>query len=308
MEAENEEILYGYHRPVMLEECIHALDIQPDGVYVDLTFGGGGHSRAILQRLSSKGRLIAFDQDADAAANALDDARFELLPYNFRFLTNGLRLAGVEKVDGILADLGVSSFQFDTAERGFSYRFDAPLDMRMSQSGTRTAADILRTYNAEELQNMFSSLGELRNARTLAQAIVQARQRKAISTTQEFLALLERLVMGKKFRYLGQVFQALRMEVNEEIAALQEMLQQTTKALRAGGRLAVITFHSIEDRLVKNWIKNGNFMAEPARDFYGNAHTPFTAATKKPIEPTQEESRLNSRAHSARLRVGLRND
>lgn len=307
MESENAE-LYGYHRPVLLDECLTALDIHPDGVYVDLTFGGGGHSREILARLSPKGRLIAFDQDADAAANALADARFELLPYNFRFLSNGLRLAGVDKVDGILADLGVSSFQFDTAHRGFSYRFDAPLDMRMSQSTTRTAADILRTYTAEDLQEMFGTLGEVRNARTLAQAIVQARQRKPIETTQEFLALLERLVMGKKFRYLGQVFQALRMEVNEEVTALQEMLQQTQRALRVGGRLAVITFHSIEDRLVKNWIKNGNFATEPERDFYGNAHTPFVPAAKKPIEPTSEEMRLNSRAHSARLRVGIRTE
>lgn len=297
----------GYHLPVLLTQSVDALEINPDGCYVDLTFGGGGHSREILSRLSASGRLIGFDQDEDALANIPpNEPRFQLLKYNFRYLQRALRLLGIRQVDGILADLGVSSFQFDTAERGFSYRFEAELDMRMSRDGNITAQDILHTYTADQLQNMFGQLGEVRNARTLAQAIVQARQRKKIRTTQEFLALLEKQIIGPKYKYLGQVFQALRMEVNEELAALREMLSQTASVIKPGGLLAVITYHSLEDRLVKQWIKNGNFDAEPDKDFYGNAQVPFQSTTKKPIEPSAEEQRQNSRAHSARLRIARR--
>jgi 16S rRNA (cytosine1402-N4)-methyltransferase len=304
----NEEYNTDYHLPVLLKESVDALQINPSGVYVDLTFGGGGHSREILSRLNADGRLIGFDQDEDAVANIpADEPRFQLLKYNFRVLQRALRLVGHRQVDGILADLGVSSFQFDTAHRGFSYRFEAELDMRMNQENPRTAQDILQTYTAEQLQTMFSQLGEVRNARTLAQGIVQARSRKRIKTTQELLALLEKFIIGPKYKYLGQVFQALRMEVNEELAALREMLQQTASVIRPGGILSVITYHSLEDRLVKNWIRNGNFDSEPDRDFYGNTALPFSSTIKKPIEPSKDEQTTNSRAHSARLRVAVRN-
>lgn len=296
-----------YHLPVLLKQSVDALEIQPDGVYIDLTFGGGGHSREILSRLSSKGKLIGFDQDQDALANVpADEPRFQLLPYNFSYLQRALRLVGLRQVDGILADLGVSSFQFDTAERGFSYRFEAQLDMRMNQEGPTTAQDVINTYTAEQLQTMFSQLGEVRNSRTLAQTLVQARSRKKIQTTQELLAILEKVTIGPKFKYLGQVFQALRMEVNQELAVLRQMLEQTAKVIKPNGILSVITYHSLEDRLVKNWIKNGNFENQPDRDFYGNSSTPFESLHKKPIEPSEEEQRANSRAHSARLRVGRR--
>ena len=297
-----------YHLSVLLKETVDGLNINPKGTYVDLTFGGGGHSREILSRLDEDGRLIAFDQDEDALANAPDDKRFQLLKYNFRFMQRALRLIGIKQVDGVLADLGVSSFQFDTAERGFSYRFNGPLDMRMSKENPRTAQDIINTYTAEQLQNIFSTLGEVRNAKTLANALVQARSRKKITTIQELLAIVEKNMMGNKFKYLGQVFQAIRMEVNEELTVLKEMLQQTENVVKPGGRISIITFHSLEDRLVKNWIKNGNFDSEPARDFYGNAYTPFVPTIKKPIEATAEELKMNSRAHSARLRIGTRTE
>ena len=297
-----------YHLSVLLKETVDGLNINPKGTYVDLTFGGGGHSREILSRLDEDGRLIAFDQDEDALANAPDDKRFQLLKYNFRFMQRALRLIGIKQVDGVLADLGVSSFQFDTAERGFSYRFNGPLDMRMSKENPRTAQDIINTYTAEQLQNIFSTLGEVRNAKTLANALVQARSRKKITTIQELLAIVEKNMMGNKFKYLGQVFQAIRMEVNEELTVLKEMLQQTENVVKPGGRISIITFHSLEDRLVKNWIKNGNFDSEPARDSYGNAYTPFVPTIKKPIEATAEELKMNSRAHSARLRIGTRTE
>jgi 16S rRNA (cytosine1402-N4)-methyltransferase len=298
-----------YHLPVLLKQSVDALEIQPDGVYIDLTFGGGGHSREILSRLSEKGRLIGFDQDQDALANVPEnEPRFQLLPYNFSYLQRALRLVGLKQVDGILADLGVSSFQFDTAERGFSYRFEAQLDMRMNQEAPTTAQDIINTYTAEKLQTMFSQLGEVRNSRTLAQTLVQARSRKKIQTTQELLAILEKVSIGPKFKYLGQVFQALRMEVNQELAVLQQMLEQTSKVIKPNGILSVITYHSLEDRLVKNWIKNGNFENQPEKDFYGNSSTPFESLLKKPIEPSAEEQQANSRAHSARLRVGRRTE
>ncbi len=293
----------GYHESVLLHESIEALNIQPDGTYVDATFGGGGHSRAILAKLSEHGRLFAFDQDEDAQRNVPNDSRFQLLPYNFRYFYRSLRLAGVRQIDGVLADLGVSSYQFDTAERGFSYRFDAPLDMRMSQQGKVTAQTILATYTAEKLQTMFSHLGEVRNARTLAQAIVRERQRKPIQTVAELLTILDTHIMGQRFRYLGQVFQSLRMEVNDELGALQDLLKEATQVLRPNGRLAIITFHSLEDRLVKNWVKYGTFADQPEKDVFGNFTTPLQAVHKKPIEPSEAEIKQNSRAHSARLRV-----
>lgn len=293
----------GYHESVLLHESIEALNIQPDGTYVDATFGGGGHSRAILAKLSEHGRLFAFDQDEDAQRNVPNDSRFQLLPYNFRYFYRSLRLAGVRQIDGVLADLGVSSYQFDTAERGFSYRFDAPLDMRMSQQGKVTAQTILATYTAEKLQTMFSHLGEVRNARTLAQAIVRERQRKPIQTVAELLTILDTHIMGQRFRYLGQVFQSLRMEVNDELGALQDLLKEATQVLRPNGHLAIITFHSLEDRLVKNWVKYGTFADQPEKDVFGNFTTPLQAVHKKPIEPSEAEIKQNSRAHSARLRV-----
>jgi len=298
----------SYHETVLLHESVDNLISNPDGVYVDLTFGGGGHSREILSKLSPKGKLFAFDQDADAAQNAIEDSRFQLLQYNFRHLQRSLRLAGIKQVDGILADLGVSSFQFNTPERGFSYRFDAFLDMRMNQQGSeQTAQALLNQKTAEELQLMFSNLGELRNAKTLALAIVKARQRKPLETVQELLSVVEPNIIGNKYRYLGQVFQSLRMEANDELGALKEMLQQTSAVIRPQGRLCVITFHSLEDKLVKNWVKNGCFNDTPEKDFYGNVNLPFQAVHKKPVEPTAAEIEANSRAHSAKLRVAARN-
>lgn len=294
---------YHYHNPVLLQACIEGLDIKPDGTYVDVTFGGGGHSAAILEQLGPQGRLYGFDQDADAAANRLNDERFKLLPYNFRFLKRYLRLEGVREVDGILADLGVSSHQFDTASRGFSFRFDAPLDMRMNQEGDTTAADVVQTYPEQELQTLLSQYGEVRNARTLAQRLVQARQQGSLNTVGEFIAAIEPCIKGKRNRYLSQVFQALRMEVNEEIDVLQDMLQQATDVLRPGGRLVVIAYHSLEDRLIKRLIKQGTFEREPEKDEYGNFHLPLKATHKKVILPRPEEIQQNPRARSAKLRI-----
>lgn len=293
-----------YHNPVLLAESLEGMNIQPNGTYIDVTFGGGGHSAAILEQLGSKGRLYAFDQDADAAANIINDERFKLLPYNFRFLKRFLRLEGVREVDAVLADLGVSSHQFDTAERGFSFRFEAPLDMRMNQEGDVTAADIVQTYKERPLQELFSQYGEVRNARTLAQCIVQSRnQGTSLATVGEFIASIESCIKGKRNRYLSQVFQALRMEVNEEIDVLKEMLWQATEILRPGGRLVVIAYHSLEDRLVKNLIKKGTFKQEPEKDEYGNFYLPFKATHKKVLVPSVREINKNPRARSAKLRI-----
>lgn len=292
-----------YHLPVLLNECIDALNIRPDGVYVDATFGGGGHSRAILEKLDERGKLYGFDQDEDAAANAIQDPRFQLLPYNFSQLQTSLRLVGVRQVDGILADLGVSSHQLDTAERGFSYRFNASLDMRMSRNNPHTAAQIIAKYSADQLQDIFGRYGEVRNSKTLAQALVKARQTKKIETIQDLLLVVEPQIIGQKFKYLGQVFQALRMEVNAELDALKALLQQATQVLAPQGRLAVITFHSLEEKLVKNWIRYGTFEDMPEKDFYGNFVTPLQPLSKKVIEATETELAQNSRSHSAKLRV-----
>jgi 16S rRNA (cytosine1402-N4)-methyltransferase len=297
-----------YHRPVLAQESVAGLVLRPHGTYVDATFGGGGHSALLLQYLSDKGRLYGFDQDEDALRNVPQDTRFVFIHNNFRFLKRYLKLHGVMQVDGILADLGVSSHQLDEAARGFSYRFEANLDMRMNQQADKTAADVLNTYTADELQWVFSTFGEVRNARTLAQSIVAARKARPLRTIADFLAVLEPLIRGQRLRYLSQVFQALRIEVNDEMGALHDFLEQALEVLSPGGRLAVITYHSIEDRQVKNFFKAGNIDGEVKKDFYGNIERPFKIITKNAIEPTAAEIQENPRARSARLRIGEKLD
>lgn len=293
-----------YHIPVLAKESIDALNIKPKGVYVDATFGGGGHSRLILDKLDTDSRLIGFDQDEDALANVIDDDRFTFVHHNFRFLKRFLKLHGIRKVDGILADLGVSSHQLDEAERGFSYRFDAKLDMRMNQQSGENAADLLNTLNAEALQNLFSLYGEVRNSKMLASAIVAKRQASSIKTIGDFLAVLDPLIRGQRNRYLAQVFQALRIAVNDEMGALADFFQQAGEVLNPGGRLVVITYHSIEDRLTKRLLKTGNVEGMVEKDFYGNINKPFKVITKKAILPTAEEIKRNPRSRSAKLRIG----
>lgn len=293
-----------YHIPVLAKESIDALNIKPKGVYVDATFGGGGHSRLILDKLDTDSRLIGFDQDEDALANVIDDDRFTFVHHNFRFLKRFLKLHGIRKVDGILADLGVSSHQLDEAERGFSYRFDAKLDMRMNQQSGENAADLLNTLNAEALQNLFSLYGEVRNSKMLASAIVAKRQASSIKTIGDFLAVLDPLIRGQRNRYLAQVFQALRIAVNDEMGALADFFQQAGEVLNPGGRLVVITYHSIEDRLTKRLLKTGNVEGRVEKDFYGNINKPFKVITKKAILPTLEEIKRNPRSRSAKLRIG----
>lgn len=295
-----------YHTSVLLHESVTALHLEnatQDSIFVDATFGGGGHSRQILQVLRG-GKLVAFDQDQDAARNLpTDENRLLFVPHNFRELKKMLRFHGIRQVDGILADLGVSSHQLDEGTRGFSYRFEAPLDMRMNQNDPKTAADLLNTYSAADLQRIFSEFGEVRNARTLAQVIVSTRGGKQFRNISDLLQLLDNMVIGERLRYLSQVFQALRMEVNQEMAALQDLLTQSLEVLKPNGRLAIITFHSIEDRLVKNFMKSGNFEGHLNTDFYGNIHRPFRIITKKPIEPTAYEQKQNVRSRSAKLRI-----
>jgi 16S rRNA (cytosine1402-N4)-methyltransferase len=295
-----------YHNPVLLEACLDGLAIRPEGVYVDVTFGGGGHSKAILNRLGEKGRLLAFDQDSDARANALaiDDKRLTFIDANFRYLQKYLRLYGVKGVDGILGDLGVSSHQFDTPERGFSTRFEANLDMRMNQQSGLTARDIINTYSSEELHRLLGMYGELQNAKTAAQAIVAARANRTIETVNDLKAALQRYApRGKENKYFAQVFQALRIEVNDEMGALQEFLTQSAEVLKPQGRLVVMSYHSLEDRLVKNFIGKGKFHGEVEKDLFGNDLKPLQSVTRKPIEASAEEIAQNSRARSAKLRV-----
>ena len=293
-----------YHNPVMLDECLDALAIKPDGVYVDVTFGGGGHSKAILSRLGVSGRLYAFDQDPDAAQNEPEDERLVFIPHNFRFLKNHLRLNGVVEVDGILADLGVSSHQFDDAKRGFSTRFDALLDMRMDQAGSLDAQQVLNTYTAAELHRIFGMYGEIQNARTLANVIVTARAGRPVRTVAELKEVIRRLVpKGKEHKYHAQVFQALRIEVNKELEALEMFLEQSVSLLKPQGRLVVMSYHSLEDRLVKNFMMKGKFKGEVDRDFYGNEIKPFKMVTRKAVMATPEETAQNNRARSAKLRV-----
>ena len=296
-----------YHLPVMLNECIEGLNLRPDGTYVDVTYGGGGHSRAIMQQLGAEGRLLAFDQDADALANAIDDSRFTLIHENFRYLKNYLRLYGVRKVDGILADLGVSSHQFDVAERGFSTRFDGNLDLRMDQRQETTARDIVNNASEKELTQLLRLYGELPNAYQMAKSIVAARAEKAIETTFDLREAVGRhLPRGMENKYLAMLFQALRIEVNGELDALQTMLQQAVEVLNPGGRLVVMSYHSLEDRLVKNFFKTGNFEGVLEKDFYGNPIVPLKVVTRKAVTASEEELQRNNRARSAKLRVAER--
>ena len=298
----------AYHVPVLAGESVGLLNLRPGGVYVDATFGGGGHSRFILEQAGSQDlRLFGFDQDEAAAANALDDSRFTFVAANFRNLSNFLRLYGVDRIDGLLADLGVSSHQFDQAERGFSFRFDAELDMRMGTTADRTAADVVNHYSPEDLQKVLGEYGEVRNARSLALAIAEAREQAPIATIQDFLQVVNPWVRGQRPRYLAQVFQALRIEVNDEIGALTDLLAQATNLLiPTHGRLSVISYHSLEDRITKNFLKTGNAEGSVNKDFYGKIDRPYKVLTKKPVLPTAEEIRLNSRARSAKLRAGER--
>ena len=294
----------NYHLPVMLNECIEGLNIRPDGTYVDATFGGGGHSRAILSHLGEGGRLIAFDQDADALVNALDDSRFTLLNENFRHMKSFLRLHGVRSVDGVLADLGVSSHQFDVAERGFSTRLNGELDLRMDRRQEMTARDLVNSASEEELTRMLRLYGELPNAYQMAKAICRARMEKEIVTTFDLRDAVSRhLPRGMENKYLAMLFQALRIEVNGELEALKEMLQQSVDVLVPGGRLVVMSYHSLEDRLVKNFFKAGNFEGEVEKDFYGNPIVPLKPVVRKAVTASEEELQVNSRARSAKLRV-----
>ena len=291
----------------MLQECMDGLDIKPDGVYVDVTFGGGGHSKEILKHLGEKGRLLAFDQDEDAQRNIPSDDRLTFIDQNFRYLKNYCRLHGALPVDGILADLGVSSHQFDQPERGFSIRFDADLDMRMDQNGELTAKQIVNTYAEEDMHRIFGMYGEIQNARSLAKAIVTSRLNQPIGTIDELKdAIKKHIPKGKENKYLAQVFQALRIEVNQELEVLQEFLLQALDVLKPGGRLVVMSYHSLEDRLVKNFIAKGKFKGEVEKDFYGNEIKPFEAVSRKAIVATEEEIKLNNRARSAKLRVAVK--
>lgn len=293
-----------YHIPVLLQETIEGLAIKADGVYVDCTFGGGGHSKALLARLGEKGVLVAFDQDEDARKNLPNDSRVIFVPQNFRHLQRFLRLNKITQVDGILADLGVSSHQFDKAERGFSIRFEAALDMRMDQRQKTTAADILKQFTELQLHKMLEQYGEVTNAKTLAKTIVQQRVLMPIKTIQQFKQAVESVVKGNPQKYFAQVFQALRIEVNDEMGALKELLQQTPGLLKSGGRIAIITFHSLEDRLVKNFFKTGSFSEEVVNELYGGKpESQFKILTKKPILPTDIETRRNKRSRSAKLRL-----
>lgn len=295
-----------YHKPVLLNESIEGLAINPSGDYVDVTFGGGGHSREILSFLED-GRLFGFDQDADAQANTLDDERFTLIPQNFRYLSNFLKMHKAAQVDGVLADLGVSSHQFDEVERGFSFRGDADLDMRMNQNADLDAKKVLNTYEESDLVRMFRAYGELKNARRLAAEIVAERVVQPINRVSDLLRVADAAKVGKIGKnYMAQVFQALRIEVNDEMGALKEMLKATEKVLKPNGRLSVITYHSLEDRLVKNYMRTGNFEGKPEKDFYGNLVRPFEPVNRKVIVPSLSEIEENQRARSAKLRVAVR--
>ncbi|MDD2313294.1 MAG: 16S rRNA (cytosine(1402)-N(4))-methyltransferase RsmH [Proteiniphilum sp.] len=294
----------AYHIPALLNESIDGLEIRPSGLYVDVTFGGGGHSREILRRLNQDGRLVAFDQDEDAIRNAIDDPRFLFVRSNFRFLKNFLRYHGIEEVDGILADLGVSSHHFDDAGRGFSFRFAGDLDMRMNRGAQKSAADILNEYPEEKIREVFAKYGELKNAHRIAASVVAYRQTRRFSTTDDLLAVLEPFAFkDREKKILAQAFQALRIEVNGEMEALTEMLSQALEVLKPGGRLSVISYHSLEDRLVKNFFKTGNFAGEIIKDFYGNWQTPFELVNRKVIVPVMEEQEENPRSRSAKLRI-----
>ena len=293
-----------YHVPVLLQESIDGLDIKPDGVYVDVTFGGGGHSRDILKRLGEKGHLYGFDQDEDAEGNIPNDDRFTFVRSNFRYLRNWMRYYGIEYIDGLLADLGVSSHHFDDETRGFSFRFDAPLDMRMNKRASMTAADILNNYEEEQLSEIFYIYGELKNARKLAAAIVKARNEKTIMTTGDLMEVTEKLLQREREKKeTAKLFQALRIEVNHEMDALKDLLNGAETVLRKGGRLSVITYHSLEDRIVKNFMKAGNVEGKIQQDFFGHINSPFQQVGNKVITPTEVEQQQNPRSRSAKLRI-----
>jgi 16S rRNA (cytosine1402-N4)-methyltransferase len=297
----------NYHNPVLLDRSVSEMVINPNGTYVDCTFGGGGHSKEILKKLSPKGRLIAFDQDQDAQANNIDDTRFELVKQNFRFLKNYLRILGIEKVDGILADLGVSSHQFDTPKRGFSTRFNDSLDMRMNQGAQLDAKEILNNYKENELADIFHNYGELRASKKIAQEIVIARKGESINTTDDLKKIFNYIPSHKQNKFLAQLFQALRIEVNEELEALKSLLEQSAEVLLTEGRLVVISYHSLEDRLVKRFMKTGLFEGEPEKDLYGNWEAPLKPLQSKVIIPLDSEIKINSRARSAKLRIAIKN-
>lgn len=293
----------NYHQPVLLKESVDGLNIRPDGIYVDVTFGGGGHSREILSRLNEKGKLFAFDQDEDAKQNVIDDERFTLIDQNFRYLKRYLRFYGVKQVDGILADLGVSSHQFDVPERGFSTRFDAELDMRMNQSAGLSARNVINDYAEQDLARLFKIYGELHQAKGMASAIVNYRAQSPITDSSQLKEALDKFLPAhRNHKILAQIYQAIRIEVNQEIEALKEFLSQTPEVLKPSGRLSVISYHSLEDRLVKRFMRNGMFEGEPERDMFGRFEVPFKKIGKH-IEPTSEEIATNNRARSAKLRI-----
>ena len=295
-----------YHNPVMLKECIGGLNINPEGVYADVTFGGGGHSHAILDRLTT-GHLYAFDQDEDAEANVFEDERFTFIPQNFKYFKNFIQLYHGGKIDGVIADLGVSSHQFDTPEKGFSTRFDGPLDMRMSQMTPNDAATIVNTYDHAALTRILRLYGEMQQPQLIASDIIMAREAEPIETTEQLKAAVQRrLPRGKENKVLAQLFQALRIEVNQELESLSAFLSQCPDVLKPGGRLVVMSYHSLEDRLVKNFMKTGNAEGKEEKDFYGNLLTPYHIITRKPIVPSDEENESNSRARSAKLRIAER--
>lgn len=296
-----------YHTPVLLNESVNGLNIQPNGVYVDVTFGGGGHSAEILKKLTT-GKLLAFDQDPDATANAIQDERFIFCHSNFRFVKNFLKYYKIGQIDGLLADLGVSSHHFDVAERGFTFQYDAPLDMRMNQGADITAADILNKYEQNDLRRLFSQYGEVENAGRLASVIVKHREKEAFRMNKEFIeAIKPCMPRGAENKYQAKVFQALRIEVNKELESLKTLLMQCTDIIKPGGRLVVITYHSLEDRLVKNFVKAGNFEGEIEKDFYGNPISPFKAVNTKITLPSEEELTTNTRSRSAKLRIAEHN-
>jgi len=296
-----------YHTPVMLAECIEGLDIKPNGTYIDVTFGGGGHSREIMKHLGEDGQLLAFDQDVDAQQNIIADDRFTFIDQNFRYIKNFTRLHGAVPVDGILADLGVSSYQFDQAERGFSIRFDAALDMRMNQASGISAKDVVNTYSEADLHKIFGVYGEIKNAKSLANTIVMARLIAPIVTIADLKnAISPRIPKGKENKYLAQVFQALRIEVNQELEALKDFLTQSADILISGGRLVVMSYHSLEDRLVKNFIAKGKFSGEVEKDFFGNDQKPLEAVSRGAITASEEEIKMNNMARSAKLRIAVK--
>jgi len=296
-----------YHVPVMLNECLEGLNIQPNGIYVDVTFGGGGHSKAIFKQLNENGKLVAFDQDPDAQQNVWNASNFLFVPSNFSFLKNHLKALGISQVDGILADLGVSSHQFDEGKRGFSIRSNDELDMRMNQFGALSAKSVMNEYTEEELIRIFRKYGELHAPGKVAGTICRARSNKKIQTTGELIAVLEPIAPKfKEHKFYAQVFQAIRMEVNNELDVLEKFLEQTQEVIKPGGRLVVMSYHSLEDRLVKNYMKRGNFEGVVEKDFFGNILKPFEEVTRKPVSPSESEIELNTRARSAKLRIAER--